>query len=81
MEVFMRREDDGDRLLSVPEVAKLRGVSRVAVQYAVTRGAIPAIRIGRFWAIRKADAEAWVPREYVRSNASGAYPRVPRPRP
>jgi excisionase family DNA binding protein len=70
----------GNRLLSVPEVAALRGVTRPAVHAAVAEGRLPALRVGRFWVIREADALAWFPRSYRRSavGRSGEVRRLPR---
>lgn len=39
--------------LSTGEVARILGVSRVAVTLMVQQGKLPAIRIGRSWAVPK----------------------------
>lgn len=37
--------------LSLPEVAKQLGISRIAVYKRVRSGKLAAIRVGRFWAV------------------------------
>jgi excisionase family DNA binding protein len=55
-----------ENYLTIPEVARLAGVSRVAVLYAVREGRIPgAVRLGRIWAIPRKSAEAYEPRPYA----------------
>jgi excisionase family DNA binding protein len=41
-----------DRYLTIPEFAKLLGVSRIAIYNRVRRGKIPATKIGRSYVIR-----------------------------
>jgi hypothetical protein len=50
-----------ETLLTVPQVAALKGVTEAAIRHACSRGAIPADRLGSRWIIRKSDAEAWEP--------------------
>lgn len=45
--------------LTIQQVAQLRGTSRRAVQLLVTRGALPARRLGHAWLITVADAIAY----------------------
>ena len=40
-----------ERYLTIPELAKLLGVSRIAIYNRVRKGEIPATRIGRTYAI------------------------------
>ncbi|MFA6435505.1 MAG: excisionase family DNA-binding protein [Elusimicrobiales bacterium] len=40
-----------NEFLSLPEVASLMGISRIAVFKKVKKGRLPAIRIGRNWAV------------------------------
>ena len=40
-----------ERYISIPELAKLLGISRIAVYYQVKAGKIKAVRIGRNYAI------------------------------
>jgi len=42
---------DEEKYISIPELAKLLGLSRIAVYYKVKAGKIKAIRIGRNYAI------------------------------
>lgn len=49
-----------DTLLSVSEAAERIGVTRQAVQTAITDHRLPAIRIGTRWVIREADVESYV---------------------
>lgn len=63
-------------LLTVPEVAALKGVTRTAVMYAIQDGRVPAVRVGRNWVVTRADAEAYAPRPYRRKSRTSR--RVPR---
>ncbi|KAF0124302.1 MAG: hypothetical protein FD189_2494 [Elusimicrobia bacterium] len=45
-------------ILSIPEAAAILGVSRIAVFKRVKSGSIPAFRVGRSWAIARADLPA-----------------------
>lgn len=49
-------------LMSVTQVAALKGVTRRAVLSAITAGTLPAQRVGRQWLLRPADLERWQPR-------------------
>ncbi|MDQ7773874.1 MAG: helix-turn-helix domain-containing protein [Elusimicrobiales bacterium] len=49
-------------MLSIPEAAAILGVSRIAVFKRVKSGSIPAFRVGRSWAIARADLRAASPR-------------------
>jgi excisionase family DNA binding protein len=70
------REMERD-LLTIPEVAAMAGVSRVAVLYAIRAGRLPgAFRLGRTWAVPRAAAEGYRPRAYRRRPTSSR--RVPR---
>ena len=61
----MKREEQV--LLSVTEAAKIAGVSRTAVYYALQEGRLRGQRIGRAWAIDERDLDAWRPRDYPRA--------------
>lgn len=80
----MGKSKAAGRLLSVSEVATMRGVTRPAVLGAIRDGRLAAERLGVgvrwVWAIRAADAEAWFPRGYRRSavGRSGEVRRLPR---
>ncbi len=45
------------QFVSASEMAKLLGISRVAVFKKIKKGEIPAQRIGRFWFVAKHDAD------------------------
>lgn len=60
------RKPPEPELLSVSEVAALRGVTRPAVLGAIREGRLAATRVGFLWVVRRADAEDWTPRAYVR---------------
>jgi excisionase family DNA binding protein len=64
-----------EKYLTIPEVAKLKGVTRTAVLYAVQDGRLEAIRVGRMWAIPSSALEEYVPRSYRRKPTSAR--RVP----
>jgi len=49
-----------ERLLTTREVAQMLRVSVRFVQLLASRGALPAIRVGRLWRFRPADVEAYV---------------------
>jgi excisionase family DNA binding protein len=57
---------DGERLYSVPEAARLKGVSRTAIWYAIEDGRLRAERVGRNWVIRARDLRAYTPRRRPR---------------
>lgn len=57
-----------DGFLSLPEVARLLGVSRTAVFGAVRRGVLPAERVGRAWAVRREDVGRYAPKAYPRTS-------------
>lgn len=48
-------------MLTLPKVAEMKGVSRIAVFLAVKEGRLAAIRTGRFWLVREDDARSWTP--------------------
>jgi excisionase family DNA binding protein len=48
-----------DELVTVPEAARELGVSRWAVWQQVKAGHLPAIRVGRDWAIERAALNAF----------------------
>jgi len=80
----MGKSKAAERLLSVSEVASMRGVTRPAVLGAIREGRLAAERVGvgvRWaWAIRESVAAAWFPRGYRRSavGRSGEVRRLPR---
>ena len=51
-----------DEFLTLPEVAKLKGVTRIAVYKAVERGVLPAFRRGNRWFVWKRDINKYTPR-------------------
>lgn len=53
------------RLLRVPEVAKICGLSRATVYNLIRRGELPVVRIGRATRIAIEDVEALVRRNRV----------------
>jgi excisionase family DNA binding protein len=63
-------------LLTVPEVAELKGVTRTAVLYAIYDRRLKAVQVGRNWVVRRSDLETYVPRGYRRKPTSSR--RVPR---
>lgn len=65
--------------LTIPEVARLAGVSPAAVFYAVRDGRIPgAFRVGRVWAVPRESAAAYRPRAANRRRPTASR-RVPLP--
>lgn len=62
---------------SIPEVAALLGVSRIAVFKRVKKGQLAALRFGRNWAVPAAALEAALP---AVSPLPAAFP-LPAPRP
>lgn len=55
--------------LTVPEVARLLGISRNEAYLAVQRGEIPARRIGRRIVIPRAALERWLLETYPRGRS------------
>jgi len=49
--------------LTIAETARLKGVTRQAVSQAIKEGRLPAERSNGTYHIRRADAEAWEPRQ------------------
>jgi excisionase family DNA binding protein len=62
-------------LMTVPEVAALKGVTRTAVLYAIQDGRLEATRVGRNWVVLREAADAYTPRAYRRKPTSSR--RVP----
>lgn len=57
------KPEQPDALLTVAQVAALRGVSQSAVKTACADpDGLRAAKFGRAWVIRASDAAAWVPR-------------------
>lgn len=63
----MAKQQDSPTFISVAEAARLAGVSRTAVYYALNDGRLRGQRIGRAWAILEQDLLAWEPRDYPRA--------------
>ena len=59
--------------LSTGEAARILGVSRVAVTLMVQQGRLPAVRVGRSWAVPKA-----APLEFARDYQKGPGGRHPK---
>lgn len=55
----------GEVFFSIPEVAKRKDVSRVAVYMAVKRGDLPAFRRGKRWFVLERDLARYIPRRKV----------------
>ena len=49
---------DSSEYVSIPEMARILGLSRIAVYRKVKKGRIKAKKIGRNYAIRRRDADA-----------------------
>lgn len=54
-----------EKLLSSGECAERKGVSRQAINAAIKRGSLPAVKIGPNYAIRESDCDAYDPCEPV----------------
>lgn len=50
-----------EKLISVTECAKKKGISRQSVNHAISRGALPAEKVGNSYVIKKEDCEAYEP--------------------
>jgi len=48
-------------LYTLPEVAELKGCSRIAVFQAVQDGKLPAFQVGRSWLVKAEDLAEWNP--------------------
>ena len=57
---------DSKKYLTIPELAKLLGVSRIAVYNRVKKGQIPAIKIGRTYVIMDQEMAAILGKEATR---------------
>jgi hypothetical protein len=75
----MRDSDDGQRLLTTSEV-KARLLADPRLRGVATTCALPAVRVGAEWRIRRADLEAWIAgfafRAAVPAAAGRARPRI-----
>jgi len=47
------KNENSDKYISLPQLAELLGISRIAVYYRVKKGEIKAIKIGRSYAVPK----------------------------
>lgn len=56
----MRTLPQFEPLLSDAEAGELLGLHPKTVQRMARRGAIPAIRIGRYWRFRASELDSWV---------------------
>lgn len=61
----MKQLKEGD-LLTVPEAAAEKGVTRTAILYAIQDGRIEALRVGRNWVVQRSALAAYQPRAYRR---------------
>lgn len=71
----MTEELKSGDLLTVPEVAALKGVTRTAILYAIQDGRLEAVRVGRSWIVARGALDAYTPRGYRRKPTSSR--RVP----
>lgn len=49
-----------DRWLSVEEIAEHLGISKDTVYAWISKKAMPAHRVGRFWKFQRVEVDAWV---------------------
>ena len=52
---------DNEPHVSVPEAARMKGVTRQAIWEACRRKRLPAIQRGRFWYVALAELRRWRP--------------------
>jgi excisionase family DNA binding protein len=57
-------------LLSDKEVAKILGLHHKTIQYLARTGAIPSIKIGRFWRFRASSLDSWIQEQQAGVNSS-----------
>ena len=55
-------------LVTIPQLAKQLGVSRIAVYNRVKKGQIPAVRVGRNYAIRQRDVRRLLSAELTQAD-------------
>jgi len=67
--------------LSIPEAGILLGISRIAVFKRVKSGKLPAIRIGRNWAVPAAALEVKIPPAGKSARRAAPAPAAPPPAP
>ncbi len=67
------KAEPNTKLLSTAEVAAALGVSRMTLSRAIRHGHLPALSIGKSYALTMADGEAWYEEHYR--------PTMVRPRP
>ena len=56
----MENKDKKAAYVSVPELAKMLGISRIAVFHKIKKGQIPAHKVGRMYAVSMEDASELV---------------------
>jgi len=64
------------KLITVSEAARLKGVTRTAIYGAIKDGRLPHTRVLGHLGLKEADVMAWTPREYGgRPGVKGGRPR------
>jgi len=66
----MTPQIDTDKLVTVPEAAKLLNVTRAAVHKAIKRGRLPYLKLGGVFLIQRADLI-----QYRKSKSVGGRPK------
>ena len=67
--------DEEEKLISVTECSRMKGVTRAAIHNAIYRGRIPAVRVGNGWVIKQGDCKAYTPEPFKEAGARGGTKR------
>ena len=65
-----------DPLIDVKGAAEILRVHQNTVLKMLRAGALPGLRLGRYWRLRSVDLEAWLARQTRLQSESTAYPEL-----
>ena len=58
---------DGDRIMTIEEVARYLSLHELTVRRLAREGEIPAFKVGRQWRVKKDLLDRWIERETMRN--------------
>ena len=67
--------DERGKMLTPLEAARIAGCGRSTIRRACAMGAIKAVQVGRNWAIRRSDLDAWLADGHYKPNMARYFPR------
>jgi excisionase family DNA binding protein len=63
--------EDGDRIMTIGEVARYLSLHELTVRRLAREGEIPAFKIGRQWRVKKDLLDRWIERETMKNIGEG----------